>query len=422
MEKYLTAFRVLLNELVFINPLQERFPRKTIREISMIIQQQFIILFEGTQNEAKNVLREISLLAGGIEALDSIKVSAPTTYENYSFQQEIDSHSSDEEFLKTCLAFQVLNFRYSAWGFTPKLSDYEDTACLLLNCFGRSLLFGAFCRARGMNVDLGIGADHPHAIVHINNQAYTIDESSELIVLKGNFEDCNGYKTYRRHSSENIIANLLIVYSFDEAIVYEILENMETLRRTSLGTHTHFLPETEIESETFAATHATTLQLANWKEFQTYLFPTLSAAMNNHNKEWEKQRYNVAQKRSDQYYHGIIEKIVNSAFQKTAFTTKHFTTVHWALIDESCTYYEEIIAWIRYGTSMPKTVPKPIRKYFITYKDNLLYAVKEYPKLTGLQEYGFDFVETKLLRSKRLLKKIDTLIEQLKTRQEEQVC
>ncbi len=415
MKRHLKAFRVLLNELILIDPIEE-FPRKTIAEISAIIQRQFISLFEGTQNAAKNVLREISLIDGGGEILKTIKLGEPVETEDFSFQKTIQSQPSDSEFFKLCVAYQCVGFGYSKWGFTPKLAARDQIVCVLANCFGKALLLGSFCRARGMKVELGIAPDHPHVIVHFDDGAYTVDEIGSIVKLIGNFEEHDGYKLYRPLTDERILAKVLLVSSFDEAIVYEILENMETLRRISLGIHEDFLPETYKESMELANRNATLLQQVNWKELQAYLFPALTSAVIAHAEEWEEEINRVAKKRLEHYHDMILEMIMKTAFQKTACKTDNFCTVHWAFLEEASQYRDEVIMFMREGIMIPETVPQGVRTYFESYKESLLYGVKEKPELTQLFEYGCWSVEVVFLPE------IQKMIEKLKTKKEEQPC
>jgi hypothetical protein len=413
----LKAFRVLLNELILIDPLKAEFPRKTIAEISAIIQQQFIYQFESIQDTlAEKLSKEISLIVTDGAGNTLTKV----TIHRKSGKPSPDLHMSqlsDSDFFKSHLIYmQASSMGHLPWGFTPKLAIHPDLDFLSTNCFGRATVLGSFCRARGMKVELAIGPDHPHIILYFEDTPYTIDETGSVIGLTGSFEAYDGYTIYRPLAAEKIMPGMLIVSSFDEAIVYEILENMETLRRVSLGIHTDFLPETYQETLTLATAHADVLQLTNWKEVQAYLFPGLTSAVTAHLKEWEQEIDHMAKKRLEKYHDMLLGNVMKKAFL-TAFPSAVYSDeAHEQFLNRSSVYRDEIISFLRNEISFPSAVSAESRTYFTVYKSEILKIAEEKPELTQLIEYGHWLVEIILMTE------VQKMIEKLKPKKEEQVC
>src|SRR6202000_1482107 len=111
-------------------------------------------------------------------------------------------------------------------------------------------LFGSYCRSRNMTVELGIAPDHPHPIIHCNDGLYTIGgHYEEVKKLNGTIEEHGHYRLYKPLAKEKITAPFLILVPFDEGIIYEILENMETLRRITYDAQASFLPETKKQGQ-----------------------------------------------------------------------------------------------------------------------------------------------------------------------------
>ncbi len=79
----------------------------------------------------------------------------------------------------------------------------------------------------------------------------------------------------------------MTVWNFDEALVYELLENFEVLRQMSLGNEVESLPGTEGSGMKLAEQHRGVLQGASWRAIQEKVTPRLAAYFSDNDIIWK---------------------------------------------------------------------------------------------------------------------------------------
>jgi hypothetical protein len=133
---------------------------------------------------------------------------------------------------------------------------------------------------------MGITADHPFAIVDIEGKTY-LASLYGIHEAKGTFEPHGGYKTYTPSPEDKIPYKLMTVWNFDEALVYELLENLEVLRQISLGNEIENLPRTLESGKQIAEQYKDQLQATSWRDIQNKVLPELSEYFRDTDNTWK---------------------------------------------------------------------------------------------------------------------------------------
>jgi len=306
------AFSELADTLIFETPAHFRLTRKSVPELSRHVQESFKKQDELHEIE-RNEFIEGEMMRARNQMRDNLEEIMPKAArdikrDNLPVEKKIDERSVTEKVLTAVELYIIGHGReywqsqgYGAWGFTPKLAairtkDYErpyekDGK----NCFGVVQGLGAFLSNMGLSFEMGITADHPFAVVEIEGKTY-LASLFGVHEAKGTFETRDGYKMYAPSPEDKLPYKLMTVWNFDEALVYELLENFEVLRQMSLGNEVESLPGTEESGMKLAEQHRGVLQGASWRAVQEKVTPRLAAYFREHQAEWEPEveRINMA--------------------------------------------------------------------------------------------------------------------------------
>lgn len=310
------AFSELADTLIFETPAHFKLTRKNVPELSRYVQESFRVQDESHEQARNEFLQDLMMNAiqnarqGLRIAVGEDTPNTPQVKKRKESQAEkkIDERSVTEQVL-AAVGMYITDHGsqywqsqgYGAWGFTPKLAamrtkDYErpyekDGK----NCFGVVQGLGAFLSNMGLPFEMGITADHPFAVVEIEGKTY-LASLFGVHEAKGTFETHDGYKMYAPSPEDKLPYKLMTVWNFDEALVYELLENFEVLRQMSLGNEVESLPGTEEGGMKLAEQHRGVLQGASWRTIQEKVTPRLAAYFREHQAEWgpEVERINMA--------------------------------------------------------------------------------------------------------------------------------
>lgn len=388
---YEEAFEELGQKLIFNKPFDLRVSRENIGLISRKIQDEFIDLEDENQRLMRNHLhRLISHIKivdkDGELALDNSDSDEEFVEPDYEsvFNQIINTVKTDEEFLERITHHYVGtpvyddSHKYYGWGFTPKLAkrpseDFKESGIheISRNCLGTVIGLGAYLNKKGFTFDMGITPDHPFAVVYLNNEIYFADIGG-LKKINGKLEDHGSYKIYRPVDEDKILQHIIIIQNFDDSVLYEVLENMEVLRRMSLGDNVANLPNTKDEGLKIAEENKDTLQKINWKDLQARLFPEIVKSFIENKEEWSKEVDYIVQQRPQQYAQNIFFTAAMEAQRKTSFADKSFQEGQIALLDEFKKYNTDIVDFMRKGIPFKEAVPEDTKNFFLTLKNEII--------------------------------------------------
>jgi len=310
------AFSELADTLIFETPAHFKLTSKSVPKLSRYVQESFRVQDESHERARNEFFQDLMMnaLQNDLQGLrTAVGEDTPNTpqlkkREESQVEKKIDGRSVTEKVLTAIQHYISSHGReywqsqgYGAWGFTPKLAamrtkDYErpyekDGK----NCFGVVQGLGAFLSKMGLPFEMGITADHPFVVVEVEGKTY-LASLFGVHEAKGNFETRDGYKMYVPSPEDKLPYKLMTVWNFDEALVYELLENFEVLRQMSLGNEVESLPGTEESGMKLAEQHRGVLQGASWRAIQEKVTPHLAAYFREHQAEWgpEVDRINMA--------------------------------------------------------------------------------------------------------------------------------
>lgn len=307
------AFSELAGTLIFDSPVNLKLSRKTVPALAHQVQDEFLrqelaheqAKLDWVQDAVQKVLQVGAELARKkADASQRVPAAQPEPPQESpprkvaAFIQEKESVT--EAFIQTSEQYLVGrgvddSNPYNAWGFTPKLAgaltrdvgfSFGKDGC---NCFGVVQILGGLYRKMGFDFQMGITVNHPFAIVEVEGKTY-LSSLYGVHEAKGTFETHDGYKLYKPSPEDDLPYTLMVVRDFDEALVYELLENFEVLRQMSLGNKVSNLPGTEESGMKIAEQHRGLLQSASWRSLQEKLFPELSDYFRQHAVEWGKEQ------------------------------------------------------------------------------------------------------------------------------------
>ncbi len=389
--KYQEAFSELSKKLIFTEPIDIKLSKENIGLISRKIQNEFIHLEDSNQKLMRNHLYSLIKNIKIINTNDN-SVETPMSSEEYSiapdyetvYNQILNRTKTEEEFLEQFTDFYVkppvydASHQYDGWGFTPKLAkkpdeDFKDagTHKVTRNCLGTIIGLGAYFNKKGFKFDMGITPDHPYAVVYLSSGTYFADISG-VQKITGNLEDHGTYKIYRPTGEDDIVQRMVVIHNFDNGVLYETLENMEVLRRMSLGDSIQNLPNTKEEGLIIAEENKEILQKINWKDLQARLFPEISKSFLENKEEWAKEVDYIARERPKQYAQNVFFKAAIFAQRETTFKGEPFKESQLVLLKEFKKFQTEIIEFIRFGVPFGPKVSENTKNYFTSIKDEIL--------------------------------------------------
>jgi len=324
------AFSELADTLIFETPLNFRLSRKTVPELARRVQDEFMRqevrheelkqqYVHGLVQRAYNSLKE---LTG--KPIDE-KESDPEEKKSEKKKDESEPKTQTEEFIRITKHYHATHIvddsnPYNPWGFTPRLAGMPERgpddfpSRTGSNCFGFVQTLGAVYREMGLDFEMGITADHPFALVQIEGKVY-LSSLYGVAEAKGTFEEKDGYKIYKPAKEDKIPYELMSVWNFDEAQVYELLENFEVLRRMSLGEEVMNLPNTEESGRKLAEQHHGTLQMTSWRNIQEKVTPRIAAYFRDANTQWSLEHDRVHMLREIRHF---FEEVMKASQQATS--------------------------------------------------------------------------------------------------------
>ncbi len=373
---YQNAFRDLANALIFIEPIDWNISHENIRMISDKIQKEFMWLDTHHQKKLNTTIEDLFSNLNLVNDKNDSKIEKQEK-KDHMLLSEHYIKMEEREFLKefrilfSCCRVAPSDIGYYGWGFTPKLSMFNKKVTFSCNCFGTAVSLGSYFRKKGLRIAFGITVDHPYVVVYIDNDIYITDSSKE-IRLHGTMDSYSNYEVYYPAEDENMLHQMMMIFDFDHAILYEILENMEVLRQLSLGEKKTHLPNTYDLAMELIAPYKKIIEKINWKDLQVRLFPDMVQAFEKQNEKWSQEILRVADLRRKQYIKKCFDRAVLVAFKK-ANVFMHESTeigVHLLFVDSDW-YRTEISKFLREGTPFPDEVWEHIRVFFTTLKEEL---------------------------------------------------
>ena len=385
------AFKNLANKLIFTEPVDINITKENVKEISQKIQEEYIKLDINLLDKRK---QQINSFLGTLKLdLDEEE------YDNNDYPLIEDKNKiSDKEFLEDFLnLFRAKrgvddSIGYYPWGFTPKLSQNIEDFEIGKNCFGITTFMGSVCKKRGIDVELGITPDHPYVIANLPDGTYALDGQTKTKKLEGVLEDHGNYKIYRTTEEDNILTKMIMIQNFDNAVVYEILENMEVLRQVSLGKTGITLPGSYESGIKIASDNKEVLQKINWKDLQNELFPEIIKSFSDCKEEWSQEVSRVASRRKEFHAENIFVKIAYKAQGETSFKEQDFREGQKALGVLFKTHKNEIIQFLKENVNFNDSVPEDVKKYFSYLKTEV-----EKQKESGVIADIYNIIEDKLV-------------------------
>lgn len=379
------AFGELTDTLVFGSPQHFRISRGNISEYSRLVQDTFRTQDERQEGEKQLFMHELissalsSLKATRDEIAAQRKGASPAAIQR---EPRVDTDSKKasmpeektvtEEFLSSTKMYLSRHgrlywqdHRYGAWGFTPMLADskteeyerpYERDG---KNCFGVVQALGARFREMGLPYQMGITADHPFAIVEVEGKTYFASLYG-VHEAKGKFQQADGFKTYAPSEEDELPYRIMLVWDFDEALLYEQLENFEILRQMSLGNEVENLPGTKESGMKIAEQHRGTLQGANWRTLQQKLVPKLAAYFRDHAEEWNVE---IERMHLDRELTHTYNEIMTAAQQATSFKGRSYDDFLKEFLPVAKQHSDAISHYLMKGIEMPIDASEDVRSF-----------------------------------------------------------
>lgn len=380
------AFSELADTLIFETPAHFKLTRKSVPELSRYVQESFRVQDE-SHEQARNEFINDLMMRSLRKARNAIGIDThervPDEGEKKGTvqkEEKIDGGSVTEKVLSAVELYIISHGKeywqsqgYGAWGFTPKLAamrtkDYErpyekDGK----NCFGVVQGLGAFLSNMGLPFEMGITADHPFVVVEIEGKAY-LASLFGVHEAKGTFERRDGYKMYIPSPEDKLPYKLMTVWNFDEALVYELLENFEVLRQMSLGNEVESLPGTEESGMKLAEQHRGVLQGASWRAIQEKVTPRLATYFREHQAEWgpEVERINMAR----YIKHSFVE-IMKVGQSATSLKDASLETFRKEFLPIAKTHGQAVVNFIVSDVEFDSEVPTDVVLFAQNVKDML---------------------------------------------------
>ena len=324
--KYRKVFSRLARDLILVDKRTLFF--STIDQICEYIELDFIAQYNSMRkrysDSQKDFMKAFKIIDNNNDIVSTHEFT--NLEEEISYFDKPDFDLSESQFIvhhTTLLTLISGDNTYHPWAFTPKLTqNSEQEFCT--NCFGSSAILGAYYRSRGIKVQFGITPDHPCLIINLDDDFYICDNGGMYKAL-GLITDYGAYKIYKpSDSDEEKFSGLIIIFPFSRGLLYEILENMEVLRRISSGEHKVKLPGSQQKGLELVLRHQKLLNLCDWKELQSHIFSDLAQAFITHDEEWNIAVKKTHDLRSEQYGGKVLNEIFTKAQGVTDFAKLPF--------------------------------------------------------------------------------------------------
>ncbi len=372
------AFRGAADALIFEQPTPLTLSKRAIPELSHKLQDAFLAQDKACEEALSKYVNDAVTLA--LEALNvgSKKEGVSDTPMPEKVPQERMPETQTEAFLRISNMYiltrrATLTNSYSTWGFTPKLAGQKTKERNFefdidgKNCFGVVQALGGMYRAMGLDFEMGISADHPFAIVNVEGKTY-LSSLYGVAEARGTFETVNGYKEYVPAHEDNLRYKKIVVWNFDEALVYELLENLEVLRQMSLNKAVENLPGTEEPGKKIAAENAAALQAASWRDIQKKLVPKLTRYFEETDDIWKKEKDNVM---AELVLDLMFREILTSSMKKTSLKDLEFNDFKKQFLPVAHQYGAQINDHIMDGVPFSADIPHDVSEFSANAKEML---------------------------------------------------
>jgi hypothetical protein len=296
------AFKDILNALVFKEPRDIIVSKDTILDISQLIQDDFIDVFN--EKYDKFIKKNRNLLT-----VDSRALHKKTSKLKFKLTKSIKNEMIPKKFfdstkevrdirkeIKRILCYFIKSSgksvnMYNKVGFTPKIMSMNKNPIGGLNCMGTNLLLGSFLKKIGLQVKLAITAEHPFLVTEIENRNILVDgvfHKKSPLYANGAWKHAPNYSVYYPYAHEYPY-NISYVGNFDKMVVYETLENLQAMKEFLEGNRKALLPGYIESFEELLPNFKDLIQKGNWRRIQNTLFPEIYFYFLEHASEWKKE-------------------------------------------------------------------------------------------------------------------------------------
>lgn len=393
------SFDGIANALIFSTPQRLLISRENVSQISELIQKDFLEIHKKNKDSALDSLRD------ALEHLQSMEDELTSLSSN---QQKL-SDTLDEDDSTSPLSMDgngeiSMNYEYTGWGFTPKLAqniaraDSILATNISLNCFGNAIILGSELKEKGNKPFLCVSVDHPEVCEIEDGSIKFFNSTTSAHTQEGMLIDCEGYKIFRLHTESESTQEFFFVFDFNRAVLYEILENLEVLRRMSLGENVTNLPGTYNSGMVIAHEYAEVLQTMDWSKLQDKLFPEIVRAFKEHDVEFNAHTEAVRLKRLDYLTTRILRKSLVTAQRATSFSTVDFDIAQLALIQKSRMVQTQVASFLINDTPFDASTDTDVVSFYGALKASVVHESQELDSSQEIQQRIY----------KRILSKIAT--------------
>ncbi|HRH30504.1 MAG TPA: hypothetical protein PK886_00340 [Candidatus Paceibacterota bacterium] len=307
------AFKDILNALVFKEPRNVAVNKNTILDISQLIQNDFIDVFNlkysKYRTKTNNIINSINLttetLAGKWKTPDNKSKKVLKTKWKYFNLSE--AKKDPKKYLESIIAnFAVwiggnVTNMHAKTGFTPKIMSQTNSEIGGLNCLGTNLLLGSFIKKLGLPMEFALTTEHPFMLVEIDNQKYIVDGIGGLHKAEGSFSFLLTHSIYYPTDREYPLYSIAYVGDFDKLVIYEILENFQALKEHLQGNTKALLPGYKEDANKTIQEYRELILKGNWRKIQHAWFSDINSYFEENSKIWTEEFIRVRKLRDVNY-------------------------------------------------------------------------------------------------------------------------
>lgn len=369
------SFRELGKEMIFTEEVDLPLSKENIPAISEAMQQQFINI--QTERRRRN-LESINRFEARFLTSEQIE---QRNKEHYIFTPSMMDLPEREFLWHLYVRFGMTSVfdqgnGYDSRGFTPKLAKYDNEENVETNCVGLTTMFGAYCKKRGLKVELGITPDHPMVIVEAEGVQYIVDGQRPPIKLHGVFDEKDGYKIYHvspddreggledEKSGNPIDQKFIIVHDFNRAVMYEVLENISIFKSVANNEEVDLVPGSRREVYELSKKYAEVLKKGDWRSMQQKLFPEIERSFVENKDAWTEEIERMKDFRKQEKKNSLMLDLLFLAQNETHFKDKDFNESQNAIRSMSKEYKDDIKAFFIYGFEFGPDIPEDIKNFF----------------------------------------------------------
>ncbi len=305
------AFKDILNALVFKEPRDITVSKDTILNISQLIQDDFIDVFELKYSKYKSITNNYSIdlinktLAGKWEISES--ESKKVLKNEWKYFNLSEAKNDPKKYIESIIAHFAVwreissETMYVKTGFTPKIMSQTNSKIGGLNCMGTNLLLGSFIKRLGLSMEFALTTDHPFMLVEIDNQKYIVDGIGGLQKAEGSFSFLLTHSIYYPTDDEYSLYRIAYVNNFDNLVIYEILENFQALKEHLQGNTKALLPGYKEDANKTIQDYQALILKGDWRKIQNAWFSDINSYFEENSKIWTEEFLRVRQLRDMDY-------------------------------------------------------------------------------------------------------------------------